>query len=271
MKVYLFGAVSSPSCSNYALRKAADDSETTVSAETADVQGNIPSLTTAFVQKKRKNQPLNEYKVFAKHVLKEALIRPSSSVTVWPCWKAYQKKRVLKRLERWNQVIFTLVERALGVEQPIESDTFGFRIIIHDQPLTQRRTLSTISSFYDPLGIAVPFLLGGKKKISVEQSLVEIGEEFRLSWDNWRSQLPALEHSSMMRSLKPTTFGKVISRQIHSFSDASLTGYGQETYPRITNEKGDIHCAFLMGKVRVAPVKTTTTPRLELTTAAVSV
>ena len=28
MKVHLFGAVSSPSCSNYALRKAADDSET---------------------------------------------------------------------------------------------------------------------------------------------------------------------------------------------------------------------------------------------------
>lgn len=159
MKVCLFGAVSSPSCSNYALRKAADDSETTVSAETADVQGNIPSLTTAFVQKKRKNQPLNEYKVFAK----EALIRPSLSVTKWPCWKAYQKKRVFKRLERRNQVIFTLVERALGVEQPIESETFGFRIILHDQPLTQRRTLSTISSFYDPLGIAVPFLLGGKK------------------------------------------------------------------------------------------------------------
>ena len=33
MKVHLFGAVSSPSCSNYALRKVADDSETTVSAQ----------------------------------------------------------------------------------------------------------------------------------------------------------------------------------------------------------------------------------------------
>ena len=167
--------------------------------------------------------------MFAKYVLKEALVRPSLSVTVWPCWKAYQKKRVLKRLERWNQVIFTLVERVVGVEWPIESDTFGFRIILRDQPLTQRRILSTISSVYDPLGIAVPFLLGGKKyyKISIEQSLIEIGEEFHMSWDSWRSQLPALEHFSMMRSLKPTTFGKVISRQIHSFSDASPTGYGQ--------------------------------------------
>ena len=37
MNVHLFGAVSSPSCSNYTLRKAAVDSETTVGAETADV------------------------------------------------------------------------------------------------------------------------------------------------------------------------------------------------------------------------------------------
>ena len=170
-------------------------------------------------------------------------------------------------------MIFTSVERVVVVEWPIESDTFGFRIILRDQPLTQRRILSTVSSVYDPLGIAAPFLLGGKKyyKISIEQSLVEIGEEFHMSWDSWRSQLPALEHFSMMRSLKPTTFSKVISRQIHSFSDASPTSYGQETYPRITNEKGDIHCAFLTGKVCVAPVKTTTTSRLELTTAAVSV
>ena len=71
--------------------------------------------------------------------------------------------------------------------------------------------------------------------------------------------------------LKPTNVGTVVSRQIHSFSDARPTGYGQETYLRITNEKGDIHWAFLMGKARVAPVKTTTTPRLELTAAALSV
>ena len=87
------------------------------------------------------------------------------------------------------------------------------------------------------------------------------------SWENWRSQL----RFSMECCLKPTNFGTVVSRQVHGFSDASPTGYDQETYMRITNEKGDIHCAFLMGKARVLPVKTTTTPRIELTAAAVSV
>ena len=37
------------------------------------------------------------------------------------------------------------------------------------------------------------------------------------------------------------------------------------------NERGDVHCAFLIGKARVAPVKTMTIPRLQLTAATVSV
>ena len=37
MNVYLFGAVSSPSCSNFALRRPADDAEKSVGPETANV------------------------------------------------------------------------------------------------------------------------------------------------------------------------------------------------------------------------------------------
>ena len=37
------------------------------------------------------------------------------------------------------------------------------------------------------------------------------------------------------------------------------------------NERGDVHCAFLIGKARAAPVKTVTIPHLELTAATVSV
>ena len=83
--------------------------------------------------------------------------------------------------------------------------------------------------------------------------------------------MPALEQFSMERCLKPKNFGTVVSRQIHSFSDASSTGYGQVTYPRMESERGEIHCAFLMGKARVVPVKTMTILRLELTAATVSV
>lgn len=35
--------------------------------------------------------------------------------------------------------------------------------------------------------------------------------------------------------------------------------------------RGDIHCKFLVGKARIAPVKAMTVPHLELTSAPVSV
>ena len=171
---------------------------------------------------------------------------------------------------------FLPVERALGVQWAIESDTLGFRIILKDKPLTRRGILSTICSVYDPLGIAAPFLLNGKKilqdlcrmKIDWDE---EIDLEFRVRWEKWRSQLSALEDFSMDRCVIPDGFGSVVSRQIHHFSDASATGYGQVTYLRSVDDKGNIHCAFLMGKSRLAPLKAMTIPRLELTAATTSV
>ncbi|XP_014673542.1 PREDICTED: uncharacterized protein LOC106813826 [Priapulus caudatus] len=59
--------------------------------------------------------------------------------------------------------------------------------------------------------------------------------------------------------------------QIHHFSDASSTGYGQCSYLRMTNKEGSVHCTLLMGKSRVAPLKTVTIPRLELTAALLSI
>lgn len=40
---------------------------------------------------------------------------------------------------------------------------------------------------------------------------------------------------------------------------------------KLTNSDGRVHCAFMMGKARVAPLKQTTIPRLELTAAMVAV
>ncbi len=80
-----------------------------------------------------------------------------------------------------------------------------------------------------------------------------------------------LEELSLDRCLRPENFGTVVSQQIHSFSDASSMGYGQVSYLGQHNDLGQIHCAFLMGKARCAPVKQITIPRLELTAAVLSV
>ncbi len=123
--------------------------------------------------------------------------------------------------------------------------------------------------------MAAPILLPGKRilqdlckeKIDWDD---DIPEEYRARWEKWRTELPALEQFVLARCIKPADFGTPVKQQIHSFSDASSTGYGQVSYIRQVNDKGDIHCAFLMGKSRLAPLKSITIPRLELTAALVS-
>ena len=55
------------------------------------------------------------------------------------------------------------IKRALSIQWGIESDMSSFRINIKEQLLTLRGILSNISSIYNPLGIAAPFLLVGKR------------------------------------------------------------------------------------------------------------
>ena len=54
------------------------------------------------------------------------------------------------------------IERALGLQWCVQSDSLQFRVVLKDKPLTRRGILSSISSIYDPLGLAAPFLLTGK-------------------------------------------------------------------------------------------------------------
>ena len=92
-----------------------------------------------------------------------------------------------------------------------------------------------------------------------------------MRWEKWRNELPLLKLLTVPRCVKPTEFGEVTSRQIHVFSDASTVGYGSVAYQRLCDNEGRIHCSFLMGKARLAPIKSVTISRLELTAATVSV
>ena len=58
--------------------------------------------------------------------------------------------------------------------------------------------------------------------------------------------------------------------ELHSFADASRSGYGQCSYLRVKDEDENVHVLLVMGRSRVARTKITTIPRLELTAAVVS-
>lgn len=52
--------------------------------------------------------------------------------------------------------------------------------------------------------------------------------------------------------------------QLHVFSDVSEVGYGSSSYLRVEYPDGRVHCTFVMGKAKNAPVKFVSIPRLEL-------
>ena len=58
---------------------------------------------------------------------------------------------------------------------------------------------------------------------------------------------------------------------MHLFSDASRKGYSVTAYLRLKDITGKIHCSFVIGKARLAPIKEISIPRLELTAAVISV
>ncbi|XP_014673995.1 PREDICTED: uncharacterized protein LOC106814210 [Priapulus caudatus] len=68
----------------------------------------------------------------------------------------------------------------------------------------------------------------------------------------------------------PEKFGDIFSCELHHLSDASVSGYGQCSYLRVKNQNQDVHCALVMGKARVCPLKVLSIPRLELAAALVS-
>ena len=268
MQVHLFGAISSPSCANFALRQTANDNpeySENVGSVIRDnfyvddmlksedtVEAAIDTITS--VQGLCKTAGFNLTKFVSSH----------KEVTT-----AFPDSKVSGVVKDLNQSPIC-IEQALGVYWCIESDSLGFRITLQDTPLTRRGILSTISSIYDPLGVAGPFVLHGRKILQRITSLKD-GWDSRVPvdlselWREWRKTLPELQNISIPRCYKPICFESVASSSLHLFTDASEIGYGVACYLRQVDISGRISTSFVFGKSRVAPTKHVTIPRLELT------
>ena len=277
MVVHLFGAVSSPTCANVALRNAADACKDSFDPEIVEtVYRNF------YVDDCLKSTASEAKAIHLVHGLRELCQHGgfrltkwvSNSRTVLESIPEAERAKDIKNLDLESNDL--PVERALGVYWSVENDTLGFKICIQSRPPTKRGILSVISSVYDPLGLAAPCVLPARILL---QDLcqrntdwdTEIEDKDLQAWKRWLADLPRLEQLSVQRCFKPVNFGKVISSQIHTFCDASERGYGAVSYMRSVNEEGRIHNSIIMGKSRVAPMKKITIPRMELTAATVAV
>ena len=276
MTVHLFGATSSPGCANFALKRTADDFEELCGSEPAkfvkedfyvdDGLKSVPSAVqaSALIESTKcllAKGGFNLHKFI------------SNSKNVIKAIPKEQQASGIKELDLSRDVL--PIERALGVQWCVQSDSLQFRVVLKDKPLTRRGILSSISSIYDPLGLAAPFLLTGKQ---ILQDLCRtqaawdetVPDSIRERWEKWRRELHELAELKIRRCYKPENFSDVKSVELHSFSDASVNGYGQCSYLRMVNNRNEVHCTLVMAKSRVTPLKPVTVPRLELTAAVVS-
>lgn len=276
MSSHLFGATSSPGCANVCLRRTADDYERDCETEAANfVRDNF------YVDDGLKSVP-----------------SPSDAVSLIESTKTLCKKggfHLHKIISNTHIVIETIppndrtkgikdlvpncdvlpIERALGVQWCVESDTLQFKIELSDRPLTRRGVLAIVSSVFDPLGVLSPFVLLGKK---ILQQLCREAKDWDENipayllqdWNRWRKDICLLAKLKVPRCYKPDDFGKIKVVELHSFSDASEVGYGQCSYLRLVDGDSRIYCSLVMAKSRVAPLKPITIPRLELTAALVN-
>ena len=273
MAVHMFGAVSSPSCASYALRKTADDNSADFSAETVlAVKQNfyVDDCLLSLSSEEAAMQRVQELSALCKRggfVLEKWV---SNSRSVLQTIAEDQWAKDIKELDLDRDKL--PIERALGLLWCVESDSFKFKMEVKQQSLTRRGMLSITSSVYDPLGFLAPVTLSAKM---LQQELCRrksgwdetIPTDILQRWEMWLQEVKLLSSFKAERCLKPIGFGEPLGSQLHHFADASKDGYGTVSYIRLRNSRGNVHVAFLLGKARVTPLKAVTIPRLELTAA----
>lgn len=163
--------------------------------------------------------------------------------------------------------------KALGVHWDTEADTLHVATPTLDENAepTKRQVLSDIARTFDVIGWFAPVTVSLKVLL---QKIWHLGlewdqtipPELAESWTSWRTELPEVTEFPIPRYYHHS--GKRVRNiQLHGFCDASQVAYAGAVYLRTTYEDTTMSTALVIAKSRVAPVKTTTIPKLELCSA----
>lgn len=281
MVKHLFGATSSPSVANFCLRKTAQLHQEEFDKEVIETVNRD-----MYVDDMMKSTSTTEKAISLASQLRTLLKKGGFRLTKW-----YSNDRevmaTIPESERAKSVVNLELEQlptesALGLKWNIEEDKFVWEVMekmlqrVSQKPVTRRGIVSAVYSLFDPLGFIAPYAMKAKlllqtlsrKRLGWDDTLEETDKE---QWKRWLDDLPKLHQIQVDRCFKPKGFGEVKEVQLHLFSDASRQGYAAVAYPRLKDVTNQVHCAFVMGKARYAPIREISIPRLELTAAVISV
>ena len=233
MIVHLFGASSSPSCSNFDLRKTAEDnSQHFAEAVVSTVKNNfyVDDCLNALPSVEEASQHASD--------LRSLLSKGGFRLTKW----ISTSRRVLefipeaeraKEVKRLDLIKDDLpVERALGVKWCVETGTSGFKVDIKFKPPTLREILSIVSSVYHPSVSPHPScyrLNGCFRTYSVCRVKLDwddpIPQEHKVHWEQWMADLPKLSQFFVDCCVKSAGFDFISSSQLHHFSRPVLNRF----------------------------------------------
>ena len=159
--------------------------------------------------------------------------------------------------------------KALGLEWDSAKDLMAPSICVSPRYIsTKRGIVSDVSKSYDILGWIAPTTLLMKLLFQVfwkkGQGWDDTAstEDFNLHLQ-WRTTLPLLSSKKLPRRYcsNPET---MLSQELHGFSDASLKAFGAVVYCRTTYSDRPPEISLVTAKTKVAKLKPSTVPRLEL-------
>ena len=276
MCVHPFGAISSKSCVTFALHQTAFDNEHNFGQDAMEtllkefyIDDMLKSLEEEEDAIKKTRSIINMCKAGGFNLTK--FVSTNAEVTSSIPLEKRASNPEMHAFERTQSI-----ESALGMQWYMMGDSFGIKVTFETDDATRRGCLSTLSRIHDPIGLAAPFLLPGKK---ILQKITDtptgwddlLPPDALKEWESWREEVLLLNDVRIKRCYRSKDFGIMKDITLHCFSDASFVGYGVACYIRMTDEKGKVEVRLIMGKSRVSPLKPTTVPRLELTAATVSV
>ena len=158
--------------------------------------------------------------------------------------------------------------KALGVSWDSRADTIATHVELPSAFVsTKRGILSDIARTFDVLGWISPVILQTKRLIQELWRLKlgwdeEVPGNVKLKHEVWREELPLLQTIKMPRCYQ--SGGKVLTVELHGFCDASEVAFSAVVYIRCTYSNSPTTCRLVLSKTRVAPLKTQSIPRLEL-------
>ena len=273
----VFGAKSSPTCANYALKRVGLDNEKEYPIAAKAIQ-NIFYMDD-FI--KSVETPEEAIEVF--NQLQSLLPQHGFELKKWISNDDAVTEAIsedLKSISNTKQVELepnTEGSSVLGLQWTVTDDSLQVCRGTNKEVealITQRKILSLVSSVFDPIGLFAPF------SVHMRRLLKGIWTKNGQHWDNevepgeeeeflrWKEQLPIVAETSINRRYFNRERDKT---EVHVFADASEDTMCAVAYLRSQPKEYSAHLAFVVGKCRVAPMRHLSIPRLELQAAVMAV